>query len=372
MPPTNRTLNPRPDAAILFTGFPGFIGARLLPRILELRPETRIACLVQERFAELARQQIHEIETRHPESRGRLQTVYGDITQAGLGLESSAAKALRDDLVGCFHLAAVYDLAVTRELGFKINVLGTQHVLEFLAEARRLERLDYVSTAYVSGTATGTFRENDLALGQSFKNHYEETKYLAEVEVVKSGIPRTVYRPGIVVGDSKTGETAKFDGPYFLLTAFEKLPSPGVFIRIGAGANAVNLVPVDFVIEALARLSATPASRGKTYNLTDPSPLPALEIAGLLARGLGKRFAFVPVPLGVAKAFLAAGPLQRYFGLPVQSLDYFDHPCRYDSTEATRDLQAFGLVCPRLPEYVDRLIAFYQAKRGEMRRQAMI
>ena len=372
MPPTNRTLNPRPDAAILFTGFPGFIGARLLPRILELRPETRIACLVQERFAELARQQIHEIEARHPEARGRLQTVYGDITEAGLGLESSAAKALRDDLVGCFHLAAVYDLAVSRELGFKINVLGTRHVLEFLAEARRLERLDYVSTAYVSGTATGTFRENDLAVAQSFKNHYEETKYLAEVEVVRSGLPRTIYRPGIVVGDSRTGETAKFDGPYFLLTAFEKLPSPGVFIRIGAGANSVNLVPVDFVIEALARLSASPASLGKTYHLTDPNPLPALEIAKLLARGLGKRFVFLPVPLRVAKAFLGLAPLQRFFGLPAQALDYFDHPCRYDSTEATRDLAAFGIPCPRLPEYVDVLIAFYKAQRHQVRRKAMI
>lgn len=235
-----------------------------------------------------------------------------------------------------------------------------------------MERLDYVSTAYVSGSATGTFREGDLAVGQSFKNHYEETKYLAEVEVVRSGLPRTIYRPGIVVGDSRTGETAKFDGPYYLLTAFERLPSPGLFLRIGAGRNTVNLVPVDFVIEALARLSASPASLGKTYHLTDPHPLPALQIARLLARGMGKRFVFAPLPLGVAKALLAPAPVQRLFGLPVQALDYFDHPCSYDASQATRDLQAMGIACPRLPDYVDRLIAFYQAKRAEVRRGAMI
>ena len=150
----------------------------------------------------------------------------------------------------------MYDLAVTREIGMKVNVEGTRHVVRFLAECKRLERLHYVSTCYVSGTATGVFRESDLDLGQSFKNHYEETKFLAEVEVAKSGLPITVYRPSIVVGDSRTGETGKFDGPYFTLTAMEKLPSPGVFIKIGSGRNPANVVPVDFVTEAL--LAITP------------------------------------------------------------------------------------------------------------------
>jgi thioester reductase-like protein len=360
------------DTTLLFTGFPGFIGARLLPRILELRPGSSLVCLVQERFAALAREQIARIEERHEASRGRIHVLLGDITRPGLGIEPGEARGLRERLTGCYHLAAVYDLAVSRELGLRINVEGTRHVVEFLAEARRFERLDYVSTAYVSGTAKGTFRESDLAVGQSFKNHYEETKYLAEVLVVESGIPRTIYRPGIVVGDSRTGETAKFDGPYFLLTAFERLPSPGAFIRIGTGRHAVNLVPVDYVIESLARLSASPGSLGKTYHLTDPSPLSALEIARLLARLMGKRFAFVPVPLAAARMLLAPGPLRRFFGLPVEALDYFDNPCLYDATEATRDLAAFGIECPRLDEYAGRLVEYYKARRNDVRRQAMI
>jgi thioester reductase-like protein len=360
------------EATILFTGFPGFIGARLLPRILELRPGSQICCLVQERFAALAGQQIGQIEARNPKTRGRIRTLPGDITMPGLGIATEEARSLRSGMVGCFHLAAVYDLAVAKDVALRINVQGTKHVLEFVAEASRFERLDYVSTAYVSGTATGSFRESDLEIGQSFKNHYEETKYLAEVLVAKSGLPRTIYRPGIVVGDSRTGETAKFDGPYFLLAAFEKLPSPGVFIRIGGGGNPVNLVPVDYVIEGLARLSASPASLGKTYHLTDPSPMAALDIARLFARLLGKRFAFLPVPLAVAKALVGPAPVQRFFGLPVQALDYFDNPCRYDSTEATRDLGALGLSCPRLPEYAATLVEFYRARRNDVRRQAMI
>src|SRR5262249_12362264 len=160
----------------------------------------------------------------------------------------------------------------------KVNVDGTRNVLAFLTGAPRFQRLHYVSTAYVSGTATGVFREGDLDVGQGFKNYYEETKYLAEVEVVRSGITASIYRPSIVVGDSGTGETGKFDGPYFTLTVMEKMPSPGVFLRIGSGKNPANLVPVDFVVEALARLSTQPEAGARTYHLTDPEPLAVTEV----------------------------------------------------------------------------------------------
>jgi thioester reductase-like protein len=251
-------------------------------------------------------------------------------------------------------------------------VEGTRNVLRFLAGARRFERLEYVSTAYVSGRAEGVFRESDLDVGQSFKNHYEETKFLAELEVVRSGIPAVVYRPGIVVGDSRTGETAKFDGPYVVMAVMERLPSPGVFVRVGSGRNRVNIVPVDFVVEALAQLSARRRSLGKTYHLTDPAPLAASEIARLLARALGKRFGYVPVPLALLKLSLAPPPLQALLALPPQTLDYFDHPCDYDSSQAQKALASLEVRCPPLPEYVDRLVAFYRAQRGALRRAAMI
>jgi thioester reductase-like protein len=359
------------DGTILFTGFPGFIGMRLLPRLLELAPQARLRCLVQARFLDTAREGLAEIEAAHAAARGRVSLVVGDITVEGLGLAAGDAQELRATLTAAYHLAAIYDLAVTREPAMKINLEGTRHVVRFLAECPRLDRLHYVSTCYVSGTATGVFRETDLDVGQSFKNHYEETKFLAEVEVAKSGLPVTVYRPSIVVGDSRTGETGKFDGPYFTLTAMEKVPSPGLFIKIGSGRNPANVVPVDFITEALARLSVAPASRGLTYALADPAPLSTLEVAHLFARALGKRFAYLPVPKALGKALFAPPAVQRHFGMPVQTLDYFDHSCRYDTTQATRDLAALGIACPPFASYVGPLVAFYRAHRDGVRRSAM-
>jgi thioester reductase-like protein len=355
----------------LLTGFPGFIGARLLPRLLELHEGSRAVCLVQPRFQEAARQAIADVEEAHPHARGRIQAVAGDITERHLGLDTGAVQRLQETLTEAYHLAAVYDLAVSRDLGFKVNVEGTRHVLDFLSDARRLRRLHYVSTAYVSGTFRGVFRETDLEVGQSFKNFYEETKYLAEVDVVRRRLPTTIYRPAIVVGDSRTGETGKFDGPYFTLTAMERVPR-GLFLKVGRGDNPANLVPVDFVVEGMARLSATPGSLGLTYHLTDPDPPTVLEVARLFARELGKSFLYVPVPLGLAKAALSPGPVQRALGMPVQTLDYFDNPCRYDTTQASRDLAAAGVRCPRLSEYVGRLVAFYREHRHTVRRGAMV
>jgi thioester reductase-like protein len=359
-------------ADVLFTGFPGFIGARLLPRLLALQPEVTFQCLVQERFLPAARASIAEIEAAHPAARGRLQVVVGDITAPLLGLETARARALQAELVGAWHLAAVYDLAVKSEVGQRINVEGTRHVLDFVKGAPGLRRLHYVSTCYVSGKTRGTFRETDLEVGQSFRNHYEETKYRAEVDVVKAGLPTTIYRPAIVVGDSRTGETGKFDGPYFTLAAMERLPSRGLFLRIGSGRAPANMVPVDFVVEAMARLSSIEGSRGQTYQLVDPAPLSVYEVGKLMASALGKKFVYVPTPLAVARALFSPGAVQRYFGMPVQTLDYFAEQSQYDTTNAGRDLAPLDVRCPPLPEYVDRLVAFYLQKRGQVRKEAMV
>jgi thioester reductase-like protein len=356
---------------VLFTGFPGFIGMRLLPRVLELHPGWRVECLVQEKFLELARAALSALEESHPRSRGRIGLVTGDITVEGLGIEAKRARELRQSLVEAWHLAAVYDLAVRRDVGRRVNVEGTKNVLEFVGHARGFARLQYVSTAFVSGTARGTFRETDLDVGQGFKNHYEETKFQAEVEVARSKVPATIYRPGVVVGDSKTGETAKFDGPYFALRMMEKLPSPGVFFLVGLGSGTVNLVPVDFVVESMAALSASAGSLGKTYHLCDPHAHSPRELAEMFAAAIGKTFAFVPVPMAVAKALFGPKPVQRFFGMPVEALDYFDNPVRHDTTQSTRDLGELGIECPRLESYLPPLVSFYRAHRDGVRTGAM-
>jgi thioester reductase-like protein len=356
---------------VLFTGFPGFIGMRLLPRILESEAGSRIACVVQDRFADTALRSLEALESAHPDTRGRIELVRGDITRPGLGLELGRAKALQASLRQAWHLAAVYDLAVERSLAQRVNVDGTRNLLEFAAAAPRFERLQYVSTAYVSGKARGVFRETDLDVGQGFKNHYEETKFLAEVEVVRSKLPATIYRPGVVVGDSRTGETAKFDGPYAVLRMMEKLPSPGVFPRVGLGGGTVNIVPVDFVVDAMVALAAAASSRGVTYHLCDPQPHSPAELTTMFAAAFDKRFAFVPVPLVLARACLSPPPVQRYFGITTQALEYFHDPVRHDTTQASRDLGALGVRCPRLADYLPQLVSFYRRHRNEVRQHAM-
>jgi nucleoside-diphosphate-sugar epimerase len=154
--------------------------------------------------------------------------VLGDITLPGLGIEVARAQGAAG--VAARGVAPRAPSTTSRSRARsreRVNVDGTRNLLEFAGARERFERLQYVSTAYVSGRTRGVFRETDLDVGQGFKNHYEETKFLAEVEVVRSKLPATIYRPGVVVGDSRTGETAKFDGPYAVLRMMERLPSPG-------------------------------------------------------------------------------------------------------------------------------------------------
>ncbi len=190
-------------ADILFTGFPGFLGSALLPRVLARAEGDEAVCVVQAKFAPLAEERRRQIEREHPETAGRIRLVEGDITRAGLGIDGSdvATGSVRE----IYHLAAIYDLGVTRAVGMKVNVEGTRRVLDLAEECAHLERLQYVSTCYVSGRWAGVYTEDDLEKSQEFNNFYEETKFLAEVDVqraMRSGLPATIYRPAIVVGDS--------------------------------------------------------------------------------------------------------------------------------------------------------------------------
>jgi nucleoside-diphosphate-sugar epimerase len=354
----------------LLTGFPGFIGERLLPRLLARHEDIQVACLVQPRFERQARETLSRLASG-PDGidQGRATIVLGDITVAGLGIGADAAAALMPDLVAAFHLAAVYDLSVTAAFAERVNVQGTRHMIEFARGAPRFARFHHISTAYVSGDFEGVFGEGDLKRGQGFKNHYERTKYESEVDVVESRLPFTVYRPGVVVGHSETGETAKFDGPYNVLTAMERVP----FVFIDGPKDAiVNIVPVDYVIEGIARLSAFRPGAGLTYNLTDPEPPTVRRITRVFAKALGRRYWYVPAPMGLLRAALHAKPLARALSLSPEAVDYFAHRCRYDATNARRDLASLGLTCPPIEAYVDRLVAFYRAHRHEVRRTAMV
>jgi thioester reductase-like protein len=265
-----------------------------------------------------------------------------------------------------WHLAAVYDLAVDAAVAHRVNVGGTTRILELCRALPSLHRLQYVSTCYVSGRYEGEFSEDSLDEGQVFRNHYESTKFDAEMLVRKAmadGLPATIYRPGIVVGDSRTGETQKYDGPYFLATFLRRQLSVAVVPAVGAADRVkVCLVPRDFVVDAMDQLSVLDDSVGRTFALTDPNPPTVRELVNTFAAHLGKRVVWVPLPLGLTRAVVGSVPgMERLLGLPAEALDYFASPTTYSTANTTAALSGTGVSCPRFERYADLLLDYMVA-----------
>ena len=350
---------------LFFTGYPGFLGSRLLPRILQRTEGTHATCLVQPAVAELARRRLEDQDFAEPDLRGRVRLVEGDISRADLGL-GAALRRIASEVSEVYHLAAIYDLGVRREVGMRVNLYGTRHVLDFAESCPGLERFHYVSTCYVSGRHPGIFGENDLEMGQKFNNFYEETKYLAEIEVrdrMRAGLPAVVYRPAIVVGDSRTGATQKYDGPYTVIRWLLRQPGTAVMPMLrGADEARLNLVPSDFVVGAIDHLSGLPHSAGRTYQLADPDPCTVSETVTLIGEACGRRVVRLPIAKSVARGALRGIPgLSRLTGIPPEALDYFDHPTHYSVQNAETDLQGSGITVPRLAEYIETLVRFVRA-----------
>jgi thioester reductase-like protein len=205
--------------------------------------------------------------------------------------------------------------------------------------------------------------EHELNLGQGFKNHYESTKFQAEVWVrsLMDQIPTTVYRPAIVVGDSKTGETQKFDGPYYMLRTVavavaRHMPIP----QFGAANAPFNVVPVDFVLDALAVADDDPALVGETLHLVDPEPITAGEVFGLLSKEYAGKEPAYKLPPKLVQASLRSKRMRAMFsGAPPESIEYLNHSVRFDTRRASELLARHGLRCPRFEEYVGPVVKFF-------------
>ncbi len=346
-------------ATFFFTGFPGFIASELLPLVLGRSSDSRAVCLVQKQFATFAQFRVREIEKTQPSLSGRIQLVYGDITLPDLGLSDFDKRSVTQ----IFHLAAVYDLSVKRDLAMQVNVEGTKNVLAFARQCPNFECLQYVSTCYVSGRYVGVFTEEDLEKGQSFNNFYEESKYLAEVEVQKEmrrGLNAKIYRPSIVVGDSTTGATQKYDGPYYVIQWLLRQPRVAVMPMIGDPSKSVlNLVPRDFVVKAISYLSSRTDLQGSVFHLADPEAMTVDEVINAIGDATQKTVLRLPLSLGFAKSALNYIPgVFRLLKIPSSTVDYFVHPTLYATARTRRALEGSGLRFPAFSNYVDHLVEF--------------
>lgn len=344
------------------TGFPGFLGSALVGRLLA-RSEDTVTCLVQPSYRETAERRADELTDEAAVSRDRLRLVEGDITDRDLGL--AEYDRLRDAADVVYHLAAVYDLGVEADVADRVNVDGTDHVLAF-AEAADVERFHYVSTCYVSGRYDGTFSHADLDVGQSFNNHYERTKFEAEVAVqerMAEGLPATIYRPAIAVGDSRTGETQKYDGPYYLLSLLRRQPRLAVApAPARPDDHTLNVVPREYVVDAIAELSGRADTVGEVFQLCNPHP----PTIGRLIRALGRASDRVAVPVpgtvGLSYAVLSRLPgLADSLGVEPESLPYLAHETEYTDANTRRALAGTGVRCPLFESYVARLVAYVRS-----------
>jgi len=351
------------DELILVTGATGFLGVRLVRELLERNPDARLALLIRDRPGQSGRQRA---EAFVPASdRSRVLVYSGDVAQPDCGLAPEAIALLSAETTRVIHSAATVRFDHTLDEARRINVEGTRHILDFAASARRLRSFAYVGTAYVAGERNDLVRENELAIGQGYRNTYEQTKAEAE-SLVRSrlgSLPGIILRPSIIVGDSQTGVTSSFKMMYWPL----KIYARGLWRTVPGYPDAVlDIVPVDFVAAAVARLLFDPAALGNTVHLC-AGPRGSATIQQIARRAMDYFHASEPRFVEPRLFFAVVRPIlfmilwgrkRRVLSDGRAYRDYFTMKMQFDTTNAERLLGPLGVQPPQVLDYLDCLFNY--------------
>ena len=294
--------------------------------------------------------------------------VVGDLTKPKLGLKATEIKELNKNIAHFFHLAAIYDLAADAESQQETNIKGTENAVD-LANAIGAGCFQLTSSIAAAGLYEGVFREDMFEEAENLDHPYFRTKHDSE-EIVRKKVKGAwrVYRPGFVVGDSKTGEMDKIDGPYYLFKLIQKMRKllPSWVPTIGIEGGRINIVPVDFVVNAMDHIAHQPDLDGKAFHLVDPSPNRIGDVLNIFARAAhapkmemrinAAMFGFVPG--AVKKGLMSLTPVRRIrnallkdLALPEEVFGYINWPTRYDCRQTLAALDGSGIECPRLEDY---------------------
>jgi NAD(P)-dependent dehydrogenase (short-subunit alcohol dehydrogenase family) len=353
------------------TGATGFIGRNLVEQLLER--EGTIYVLVREG----SRGRLEELKSRWGARQGRIVPVTGDLSQEKLGC-ADRIEELRGEIDHFFHLAAIYDMTADAESQRIANVEGTRQAVE-LAEALEAKRFHMVSSIAAAGLYKGTFTEDMFEEAEKVENHpYFQTKHESE-RVVREEceVPWRVYRPGIVVGHSETGEMDKIDGPYYFFKLLQRARNalPQWFPGVGVEGRKINIVPVDFVAKAMDHLAHLDGFDGQAFHVTDPNPLTAGQVINVFARAAhapeaamridSRMFEFIPKQVRMGVQMLP--PVKRItdqvlsdLGIPRQVLVYINYPTDFDSTKTQTALEGTGISLPPLQSYADKLWDYWE------------
>jgi NAD(P)-dependent dehydrogenase (short-subunit alcohol dehydrogenase family) len=351
------------------TGATGFIGRHLVERLLER--EGDIYVLTREGSTE----KLERLRAL-PGGADRIKPVFGDLAQPQLGIDDAAREQLAgvDDF---FHLAAIYDITADETANALANVGGTQNAVD-LANALGAKRFHHMSSIAVAGSYDGWFTEDDFDEGQEFPSAYHRTKYESEKLVrERLEVPWRVYRPSLVVGNSKTGEMDKIDGPYYFFKAIQKLRHalPQWFPLISLEFGRTNLVPVDYVAAAVDHIAHQDGLDGSAFHIVDPKPPRSGDVLNTFANSAHAPHAVMRVdkrmtdmlPKGVLSYALKIPALQgikRSFlsdlGIPEEALANAEMRTRFDARDTARALDGSGIELPKLDTYSDKLWDYWE------------
>ena len=357
------------------TGATGFIGRNLVERLLDRDPEAHVYVLVRD-----GSQERLGILCEKWGAGGRVEAVTGDLLEPRLGVSGEWISEHRGEIDHFFHLAAIYDMTASDRRNEELNVGGTRHMLELVASLEP-GTLHHVSSVAVAGSYQGRFTEEMFAEGQELPSPYHRTKYESERLVrERSTVPWRVYRPAIVVGDSRTGEMDKVDGPYYFFGVIRRLGNvlPSWLPLVGPEIGEVNMVPVDYVADAMVEIAHQPGLDGRAFHLADPEMIGVTEALNEFARAAGAPQVAIrldqrltgALPVGQALGSLTSLPgahaireaVLEDFGIPDQVIEHAGFTCSFDTAESEHALAGTGIAVPPLADYAPVLWDYWERK----------
>nr|WHW29502.1 putative SDR family oxidoreductase [uncultured bacterium] len=354
------------------TGATGFIGKRLVGKLL-----ARKAAVVHFLIRKESESKVKAMREYWGVSAARAVPVFGDLTEKKLGVAADVIKGLKGKVDHFYHLAAVYDLGADEERQVAVNIDGTRNTVE-LAKAIDAGHFHHVSSIAAAGLYEGVFREDMFDEAENYEHPYFMTKHESE-KIVRQECktPWSVYRPAMVVGDSTTGEMDKIDGPYYFFKLIQRMRQllPPWMPSIGLEGGRINIVPVDFVVDALETISHKSGITKKCFHLVDPVGYRVGDVLDIFSKAAHapKMNLFVNaallgfIPRSVTKGLMALAPVRRVrnavlqdLGLPEDMLTFVNYPTRFDCRETLAQLKGTDIACPNLKDYAWRIWDYWE------------
>ena len=354
------------------TGATGFIGKRLVQKLL-----ARKGAVVHFLIRQESEGKVKALREFCSVSAARLVPVYGDLTADKLGVSADGIKKLKGQIDHFYHLAAVYDLGADEASQIAVNIDGTRNTIA-LAKAIEAKHFHHVSSIAAAGLYEGVFREDMFAEAENYEHPYFMTKHESE-KIVRQEckVPWSVFRPAMVVGDSQSGEMDKIDGPYYFFKLIQRMRQllPPWMPSVGLEGGRINIVPVDFVVDALNTISHQSDIAGRCYHLVDPVGYRVGDVLDIFSKAAHapKMNLFVNaallgfIPRSVTKGLMALAPVRRVrnaimkdLGLPEDMLTFVNYPTRFDCRDTLAALRGSGVACPNLKDYAWRLWDYWE------------